>query len=130
MIILLILWVLYSISEAYEDSQYEVIYDHKPTLWPRLATGALVYFTWQGLTGYPWLSLKMLSFPLVLASVFWFVFELSGNLFRGNYFFYIGTTATLDKKLKKYEFPVFWVRLWLVGFFLALYYYYEILATI
>ena len=130
MIILLILWTIYSISEAYEDSQYEVIWDHKPTMYPRIAVGALVYFTWQGLTELPWLSIEMISFPFVLASVFWFVFELSGNLFRKNYFFYIGTTSTVDEWLKKYEWPVFWLRLWLAVFFIMLYYYKAIMASI
>lgn len=130
MILLTILWIIYSITEAYEDSQYDVIFNHKPTVYPRIITGILVTYTWHGLTDLPLLSLKMLSFPLLLAALFWFVFELSNNLFRGNYFYFIGTTADTDKWLKPYELPVFCFRVWLVAFAYCLYYYSEILKTV
>ena len=129
MILFTLLWILYSISEAYEDSEYSVIYNHKPTVYPRLITGAICMYTWQGLTEYGWLSIKMLSFPLLLASVFWFVFELSRNLFKGNYFYYVGSTATSDRWLKRYELPIFFVRMWLVALAYCLYYYFELAAT-
>lgn len=117
----MILWALYSVSEAYEDSQYTVILNHKPTVYPRIITGLMVLLLWCGLQNHPWL--QCIAFGFVLASVFWFAFELSGNLFRGHYFYYIGTTASSDRALKKYELPVFWVRVFLIGLAFALYYY-------
>ena len=114
------LWVLYSISEAYEDSQYTVILNHKPTVYPRILHGMMAMWLWCS-----WHVSSLVDcavFSLLLITIFWFVFELSGNLFRGNYFYYIGTTASSDKWFKKYELPIFWLRIWLMGLAFALYY--------
>jgi hypothetical protein len=132
MIILVFLWILFSVAEAYEDSNY-VFIDHHPTVYPRIATGLLVFVTWfmpmvehVGMPG--WLTIG--GFILILASVFWFVFEISRNLFAGQYFYYLGTTAKIDKWFKKYEYPVFWFRVWLIALAFCLYYYDSILSTI
>lgn len=120
MIVIMILWVLYSVSEAYEDSQYTVFLDHKPTLYPRIMHGLTCLYLWYGWQGLA--LVDCLTFGFILASVFWFVFELSGNLFNGHYFYYIGTTSVTDRKLKEYEWPIFWLRIWLVALAFALYY--------
>ena len=122
MILLLILWVLYSVAEAYEDSQYTFMLWHGPTVYPRLLTGLLVVWS---LMGWP-LSWHHATLGFVLAAVFWFVFELARNLFSERYFFYIGTTSWWDRKLKRYELPVFWLRLWLVALSFCIHYYHEL----
>lgn len=123
---LIILWVLFSIAEAYEDSQYTFILNHNPTVWPRLVTGLIVIWCWQywPLT---WMHLRL---AFMLACIFWFVFELAGNLFSERYFFYIGTTSKWDRALKRWELPVFWFRMWLMGLSICVYFYEEILNTI
>lgn len=96
MIALLILWLAFSVAEAYEDSCYTVFVDHAPTFWPRLCTGLLVVRLAQG---WP-LTWDHASLALILVSVFWLVFDLSLNAFKGQYIGYIGTTAKLDRLLK------------------------------
>ena len=122
MIIIMIFWIAFSVSEGYEDSQYTFIKNHAGTVWPRVFSGFIAMVaheqdsvTWQ----YLWMA-------LILASVFWFVFELSRNIFKEQYFYYIGTTAKTDKLLKEYEFPIFFLRIFLVGVFFCLYYYDEL----
>lgn len=127
MILFIFLWVLYCVSEAYEDSQYTLILDHRPTVYPRITIGLISLILWGQLNelsvyGYA-------TFAFILATVFWFVFELSGNLFRAHYFYYIGTTSRIDGKLKTYEWPVFWLRIFLVALAFCLYYYDELLST-
>lgn len=117
----MILWTLYTVSEAYEDSQYTVIFDHKPTVYPRLITGLTVSYLWYVMQQIS--VLQGVAFGFVLATFFWFVFELSRNLFDGHYFYYIGNTSVTDRWLKEWEWPIFWLRLWLMGFAFGLYYY-------
>lgn len=128
MIILSILWIIYSIAEAYEDSKYTVILDHKPTLWPRLIIGVITVVLWFADSVIDLRS--FIAFVLILASVFWLVFEIAGNLFRDNYALYIGNTSWLDRRLRNYELPVFWVRCWLILFSYTLYYADKLLQTI
>lgn len=125
MIVVLILWVLYSVSEGYEDSQYTFFNNHAPTVWPRLFTGLTVIVSYEQRP----LTLKYIALAFVLASVFWFVFELSRNLFKQQYFYYIGSTAKTDRLLKEYEFPIFFLRIFLVGLSLCIYYYEQLLNS-
>ena len=117
MILLVVAWALYSVSEAYEDHSYTVILDHKPTVYPRLCIGMIVLLlhrheldTWQ-----------MLSLALILTSVFWLIFELAKNIFDGHYIGYMGTVSSWDRKLKPYEGIVLFVRFFLVCLSFALY---------
>lgn len=118
--ITILIWVLYSISEAYEDSQYTNFYDHKATVYPRIVNGAMVTWLWSSLQDIS--LIDTVFFASLLITIFWFVFELAGNLFRGNYFYYIGTTSRIDKLLKRYELPMLFLRFWLVGAAFALYF--------
>lgn len=120
----LLLWILYSISEAYEDSQYTVILDHQPTVYPRILHGFMTVWLWCSLQSSP--ALDVIYFGLVLATTFWFVFELAGNLFKGHYFYFIGTTARSDRWFKRYELPMFFLRFWLMGLAYGLYFHNEL----
>ena len=108
MIYLLILWTLFCITHAREHTHY-VIHDHSPAVLNRLAIGfmttALFIPTQVNnplLT--PWIILIV---PMLLASVFWLVFDVAHNVFSGEAVFYIGNTAQIDRWGRKHS-MVYW----------------------
>lgn len=119
MITMMILWIIFSITEAYEDASYKPFKNHYPTTWPRIIT--IIMVTWL-YCGDRW-TIDYLSFAFILATVFWFVFELFTNIFRGNYLGYIGTTARMDQLLKRHELPIFFLRIFLIALSFCIYYY-------
>lgn len=122
-IIILILWILFAVADAREDVQYGYFHNHAPTVWPRVFAGFIAAISHEQNS----ISWRYLWFAFILASLFWFVFELSRNIFKEQYFYYIGTTAKTDRLLKEYEFPIFFLRIFLIAVAFCLYYYDELL---
>lgn len=123
MIVIMILWVLYSIAEGYEDSQYRAITDHKATVYPRLANGLLVVWLHMG---YPF-TIYHIWFGFILAFSFWFVFELARNYFVGSEdLIYIGNESVIDKITRRHKLAMFFLRFWLTCLAFCLYYWREL----
>lgn len=126
-IITFILWAIFCVTEANEDASYTPFTNHKPTMWPRFIAAACILFL---ITVIHALSfLKIFEFTLILASMFWLLFDISYNLFKGEHFMYIGTTAWIDQKTHGKELPVFFFKIMLVAISFSLFYYEELLNS-
>jgi hypothetical protein len=97
MLVLVLFWILYSISEGYEDARYDSIYHYRAAL-RRIATGLVVGYTTCAVGAPPVLYICA---SIMLTFVFWVVFDISRNLCDGQKPLYIGKTSSIDKLLSK-----------------------------
>lgn len=117
MTLFLLTWFGYSITEGYEDAWYKII-NHNLAVVRRTVTGFCVfvaYYRVEIFEGFQWVYL---SFLLMLAALFWVVFELSRNFAKhaknpNHSLIYIGDEAVTDIFFKKHlgEWPTFFIRL-------------------
>jgi hypothetical protein len=89
--------MLFCISEGYEDARYDKIFHFRATL-RRMATGLVVGYLACGV-GAP--VALYISVGLMLALVFWVMFDISRNLSDGEAALSIGKTSSIDKQLRK-----------------------------
>jgi hypothetical protein len=115
MIVLLLFWVLFCISEGYEDARYDKIFHFRAVL-RRMATGLVVGYLACGV-GAP--VALYISVGLMLAFVFWVVFDISRNLSDGEAAFYIGKESSIDKRLRKAPLSTWLLRFLLTGMSIA-----------
>lgn len=64
---------------------------------------------------------EFLNLLFIFSLLYWIVFDLSLNLFRGLKWYYVGTTAWLDKHLKHWQFLIKASLLFFAGLILMYY---------
>lgn len=104
MLVFILLWILYCITEGYEDAWYPQTNHWRATL-RRIATGLIIVYAACGV-GTDWVLYINTGF--LLASVFLVFFTIAHNLTRSQPWHYIGATASWDKLMRKAPKQVVW----------------------
>jgi len=116
MLVLLLLFILYAISEGYEHARYPAIYHFRAVL-RRIATGLVVCYAVCGVGG-P--LVLYLNIGFMLSMSFWICFDISRNLADGEDALYIGATSSIDKLLLKAPLVSWHIRFFLTGLSIVL----------
>ena len=103
LIIIVCTYVL-AIIEAYIDVKTKPYYFWSNIIRGIVGFAVVVIYAWDF-----WSAAATIAF---LFMGYMTVFNLSYNLFAGNYFFYLGTTSKIDRRFKEVELP-FFVFTWL-----------------
>ena len=112
MIVLILFWIIYCVTEGYEDAWYPNT-NHWRAALRRIATGIIVTYGTCGV-GEAWVLYANTGF--LLGSTFLVFFNISRNLADSQPWHYVGKTASWDKVARKLS-PVF---VWGVYFILMI----------
>jgi hypothetical protein len=104
MIITILFFMLYCVSEGYEDAWYQVTNHWRATL-RRIATGICLVYATCGV-GDNWVL--YLNTGLMYGSIFLVVFNIARNKADGQDWNYIGKTASWDKFLRQFPNWLVW----------------------
>lgn len=118
MLTFILLFILYCISEGYEDARYNVIYHFRAVL-RRCATAIVATYLYCGVGANFWFYVSVAAMQ---AFIFWVVFDIARNLADGEDWNYIGETASIDKQLRKIPEVAWPMKFGLMGVSIIMYY--------
>lgn len=131
LIVFQLLYLAWVWSESNEDAPYiragKGIF-HKQELIARLSAGAVMWFLYCWLTALlqpDYFIAKAIGSLLVLGSQYWILFEIRLNRATGKKWWYVGTTAWLDKKFEGKELILWLGKFFVLGLGICVYYYHE-----
>lgn len=104
MVLTILFWILYCITEGYEDAWYQFTNHWRATL-RRIATGICIVY---GTCGLGQAYVLYINTGLMLGFTFLVFFTIARNLADGEDWHYVGETASWDKFLRKFPKPLVW----------------------
>lgn len=104
MLVFILFWIVYCLTEGYEDAWYPDTNHWRASL-RRIATAIIIVYSACGI-GTAWVL--YINTGLLLGSVFLVFFNIARNLVDSQPWNYIGKTASWDKLMRKAPLYVVW----------------------